>query len=339
MKTLLRLFVLAAALHMGHSNALEVEALYEKLSPSVWVVVTGTAKGALLSSGSAVVVEKEKLVTNCHVLRGAEWINVKRQNTMHRARLLHTDVERDLCILQAAELNAPAVTIGSLKSAKVGQRVFAIGAPQGLELTLSDGLISSLRRDAEGNIAAIQISVPVSHGSSGGGLFDKDGKLLGITTAMFADSQNLNLAVPAEWLAHVWGKPGTPLPAAQQTAGRTGSKADNPTEVAQPGPGRAFNNKEIRTHLAGIDKVKAVDQDNNKLFFRIDSERTFTLIARDRSGTTSGQYRIERNRVCLTPKSIAWARWHGCFQLFVLEDGQYQLRADNDGPALTYSRQ
>jgi serine protease Do len=68
---------------------------------------------------------------------------------------------------------APAVVVGSTKSLKVGAKVYAIGAPKGLELTLSDGIVSSLREVEGGQY--IQTTAAISPGSSGGGLFDENG--------------------------------------------------------------------------------------------------------------------------------------------------------------------
>ena len=82
---------------------------------------------------------------------------------------------------------------------KVGERVFTVGAPQGLELSLADGMISSKR--TSDNWRYFQTSAPISKGSSGGGLFDAQGNLVGITTFMLKDSQNLNFAIAAEEFA------------------------------------------------------------------------------------------------------------------------------------------
>ena len=79
---------------------------------------------------------------------------------------------------------------------KVGERVYTIGTPKGLELTLAEGIVSS-KRAADGT-RYVQTSAPISPGSSGGGLFDAQGNLIGITTFMLKDSQNLNFAIAAE---------------------------------------------------------------------------------------------------------------------------------------------
>jgi S1-C subfamily serine protease len=94
--------------------------------------------------------------------------------------------------------SAPAVVIGSTKTLKVGAKVYAIGAPKGLELTLSDGIVSSLREVDGGQY--IQTTAAISPGSSGGGLFDENGALVGLTTFYLAEGQNLNFAVPVEWV-------------------------------------------------------------------------------------------------------------------------------------------
>lgn len=86
------------------------------------------------------------------------------------------DSERDVCQVQVQNLGTPAVATGDTSRLVVGQNVYAVGAPLGLELTLSAGLVSSLR-GSSGRLAAIQTSAPISPGSSGGGLFDDEGRL------------------------------------------------------------------------------------------------------------------------------------------------------------------
>jgi hypothetical protein len=86
-----------------------------------------------------------------------------------------------------------------VKQLRIGQRVYAIGAPQGLELTISEGIVSSLREVPGGSV--IQTTAPISPGSSGGGLFDLSGRLVGIMTFQHRYGQNLNFALPADWIA------------------------------------------------------------------------------------------------------------------------------------------
>ena len=194
-------FALVAGL-AGPALALEPDKIFEKVSPSVWTVRALDAQEKPLTGGSAVVVGPGRLITNCHVLRQARSIQIRQDNVSYTAVLEFPDTERDLCQLSVRNFRVPAVAIAPSGSLKVGARVYAIGSPRGLELTLSDGLVSSLRAGDEG-APLIQTSAPISPGSSGGGLFDSEGRLVGITSFQRRDSQNLNFAVPAEWIAEV----------------------------------------------------------------------------------------------------------------------------------------
>jgi serine protease Do len=198
----LLLGVLAA--DRSNAQALDPENLFEKISPSIWVVTTFDGNERRLAQGSAVVIDIGTLITNCHVLAKAKSFVVKRENVIYGAALVHADVERDLCQIQVRNFNAPAVELATTSSLRVGQRVYAIGNPRGLELSLSDGLISGLRRaDDDKTVELIQTTAPISPGSSGGGLFDAQGRLVGITTAIRKDSQNLNFAMPGDWIREV----------------------------------------------------------------------------------------------------------------------------------------
>lgn len=101
----------------------------------------------------------------------------------------------------------------SSRTLKTGERVYAVGAPQGLELTLSEGLISGLRPTDDAQL--VQTSAPISPGSSGGGLFDSKGQLVGVTTLYLKEGQNLNFAVPAEWISALTERPGPSLESAR----------------------------------------------------------------------------------------------------------------------------
>lgn len=195
--------LVAGAALAAAQPVLTPEALFEQVAPSVWVVRTQDSAGKPLALGSAVVIGPGRLITNCHVLARAKTVTVARENVSYGATLEFPDPERDLCQLKVANFNAPPVTIAPPDSWRVGARVYAIGNPRGLETTISDGLLSGIRRSEQNSFEALQITVPISSGSSGGGLFDARGRLIGITTFMLRDAQNLNFALPASWIAEV----------------------------------------------------------------------------------------------------------------------------------------
>ncbi|WBY00164.1 serine protease [Ramlibacter tataouinensis] len=246
----------AAPTSAQDTGALAPEQLFERLAPSVWTVETLDANGRPLATGSAVVIAPGSLVTNCHVLTRASRVLVGRENVSYGATLDQPDPERDLCLLKVRNFTAPAVPIGSVDEVRVGSRVYAIGSPRGLEQTISDGLLSGVRRSASGDFTALQITVPISNGSSGGGLFDARGRLIGITTFMLRDAQNLNFALPASWIAEVPQRAQRAL--AAHAEGRQAARA--------PGRGQVFE-YQLRDRLTGAVRTVVYRLD------RVDSDR------------------------------------------------------------------
>lgn len=182
----------------AEAQAKSATEVFESASGSVVVVYGNDVKGKHKSLGSGVVLPGGAVVTNCHVIEKSDRFVVKHQQKEYPAILKHADHDRDVCSLSTEGLKAPAAHLGTTKTLKVGQRVYAIGAPQGLELTLSEGIVSSLREVEGGQY--IQTSAPISPGSSGGGLFDEEGRLIGLPTFYLANGQQLNFAVPVEWV-------------------------------------------------------------------------------------------------------------------------------------------
>lgn len=180
----------------GLSSALTPEEMFKKLSPSITMVIVYDGAGKPTKIGSAVAIGHESLLTNCHVLAKGKAIQVRQDNATYGAELVYLDIERDLCQIKARNLRATPVTLADSDALQVGQKVYSLGNPKGLELTLGDGLLSSLRRDSTGQLRWIQTSAPISSGSSGGGLFDEKGRLIGITTMGLIDGQALNFAIP-----------------------------------------------------------------------------------------------------------------------------------------------
>lgn len=194
--------VLAAAAALP-AHGLEPTQVFDKVQPSVWIVRTFDGAERPVGQGSAVVIGPGKVITNCHVLAKSKVVMLRKRNVMYEAKLEHADAPRDLCILQVEGFSAPAVEVRPVTDVKVGEKVFAIGNPRGYEVTLSEGLISGLRGEWKDGSHVLQTTAPFSPGSSGGGLFDAEGRLVGITTLIRVDAQNINFAFPASWIAEV----------------------------------------------------------------------------------------------------------------------------------------
>jgi S1-C subfamily serine protease len=149
------------------------------------------------SQGSAVAVTRQFLLTNCHVVDKALSIEGFDGRERRPLRLVAADSKTDRCILSTARADLrPVAGTRSAMSVAVGETVYTIGNPLGLHNTLSEGLVSGIRKDR--SVLVIQTTAPIAPGSSGGGLFDADGRLLGITTFMLGDVGSLNFAIAAE---------------------------------------------------------------------------------------------------------------------------------------------
>lgn len=184
------------------SFADDATSVFDRVHDSVVSVSALNEHGEPDAEGSAVVVGTEQVVTNCHVIADASSIKVKVQSQILSAKLLHADVARDLCSLTVTGLVAPTTKIRRYQDLKIGERVYAIGNPLGFELSVSAGLVSYLGNNGRSE-PRIVTTAPLSPGSSGGGLFDSDGRLVGITTAILQYGQNANLALPADWIAEL----------------------------------------------------------------------------------------------------------------------------------------
>ncbi|MBK6741725.1 MAG: trypsin-like peptidase domain-containing protein [Hydrogenophilales bacterium] len=179
-----------------NAYALSPDQIFNKVKDSIVVVKVFDENIEQLAFGSGVVLSPLNIGTNCHVVEGARYILVQNGKQSSLAYLAAGDESLDICVIQPANpIGIPAV-VGNTTKLRIGERVYAVGAPEGLELTFSEGLVSGIRD------MLIQTSAPISSGSSGGGLFDTNGRLLGFTTLMHKRGQNLNFAVPVEWVAY-----------------------------------------------------------------------------------------------------------------------------------------
>lgn len=180
--------------------------LFEDAAPSVCFITTSNLRQDFFSmdvteiprgNGSGFVWDKEgHIVTNFHVIRGADRAQVTlADQSTYEAELVGTAPNKDLAVLK---IKAPRnllrpLPVGSSEFLRVGQSVFAIGNPFGLDQTLTTGIVSALGREIEsvGGIPirdAIQTDAAINPGNSGGPLLDSSGELIGVNTAIYSPS-------------------------------------------------------------------------------------------------------------------------------------------------------
>jgi hypothetical protein len=263
--------------------ALEPREVFRAVEPTI-VVVRAALKDTG-SQGSGVLVAPLDVVTSCHVVGDSTRISVSQGSFQRSARVRFRDRARDLCMLRLEDGIPDARTAHVLPPGtplEVGQRVFAIGAPRGLERSLSVGIISALRGDTErGGAPLIQTDAAVSPGSSGGGLFDEEGRLVGLVTLQFRDSQNLNFAIPAAWIADLPAR-NRDLLADTPTAASPGASVEARPSAPSKGPIRQGDWWTYAIKLGGrtVGKVTvsvaSITGEKVTESFAVDTTRSFT---------------------------------------------------------------
>lgn len=183
------------------------------------------------SLGSGFFIEGGLIATNYHVIKGAKRGIAKLVGQEKEVAIdgyVAIDKERDLAILKVTGLHAPALPLGNSDNVQVGETVYAVGNPRGLEGTFSPGAISSIRPEGNAVIRGkiLQITAPISPGSSGGAVLNSRSQVIGIAVATRVDGQNLNFAIPSNYLDDLRKQPGGPN-LSKTFAEDTPSKAKN----------------------------------------------------------------------------------------------------------------
>ncbi len=164
------------------------------------------AEGKFFSLGSGVIINHKKgyIVTNAHVVYGANDINVTLNDGRHfKAKLIGMDVPSDIAVLQIHAKHLTAIHIANSSRLEVGDFVLAIGNPFGLNQTVTSGIVSALQRTdlhIEGYENFIQTDAPINAGNSGGALINIKGQLVGINTAILTQdggSIGIGFAIPS----------------------------------------------------------------------------------------------------------------------------------------------
>ncbi len=177
-------------------SLLDTQQLFKILSPSVVMIRAWTNSGSGGSTGSGVAISNSRILTNYHVVEGATNIRVKHGHFEDRATIEWKDRMGDMSILRTkTQRLKPVAKCRTYDNIKIGEKVYSLGSPSGLENTFAEGLLSGKRTN--NGRKYLQTSAPISPGSSGGGLFDAEGRLIGITS--FGEpGTTLGFAIPID---------------------------------------------------------------------------------------------------------------------------------------------
>lgn len=294
----------------GAGQVLRPQDIASKCFRSVVLIVCDSG-GDDVSQGSGFFVAPGLVVTNYHVIdgstRGAVRVATDGAPLWDISEVVAYDKNLDLALLRVpGAAGVPALTLAG-SSPQTGEKIYALGNPEGLSGSLSDGLVSNARR-TDGTRTLIQISAPISHGSSGGPVVNDRGQVIGVAVGFLADGQNLNFAIPA---ADVRALLKRPTPGSSVVAGRAAGSwrvpvglAPAPAARAQSiiGPLRAGERPE-EASLRGLPGIQVVVEEidpesapyvptRSEIQTRIELElRRYTVkvLTEDESAKTPGQ--------------------------------------------------
>ena len=184
-----------------------------QMFPKTVMITTLGRGGRQLAIGSGFVLGPGQVVTNEHVIQDAAsgFVKIVGDKTKYKiSGVAALDGLHDLVILAVDGLSVDGAPLSQRATVDVGETVFAIGNPRGLEGTFSQGIVSSLR--TLDDFTLLQITAPISPGSSGGPIVDEKGEIIGVAVATYRSGQNLNFAVPSRYVAELTGHIGKTVP-------------------------------------------------------------------------------------------------------------------------------
>jgi S1-C subfamily serine protease len=277
-------------------HATDIPALVQRAKPAVVEILTFDQQNDLLKSGTGFFISPDGiLLTNYHVISGGSGIIAK--TPTGAVYILKSVVSyseaHDVAELQFLTTDAPYLTLGHSSGAVEGQRVLVIGNPVGLEGTVSEGIISAFRAGR----TLIQITAPISPGSSGSPVLDESGQVIGMAILVYREGQNLNFAISSETIRDAIAKSAivtpnpsvsaaTPTPSPIVVATPTPSVAasiQRPTAIGAKWPdGRKLLHPDqfVRTRVVNVDA-------NDTLKLRSGPGTSFRVVAEIPAGETN----------------------------------------------------
>lgn len=187
----------------GHAQPIHDKraALYQQISASVYqIYAIDKDKHSIVSLGNAVAISKRYLATNCHVALAGNFLILKVENEPYMARLCYFNQDEDLCIIDVTGTELHPVQIRASKSVKINEKVYALAEMHTKKAIMSAGEITKII--PQGKYVLLQTNAYMRPGFSGGGLFDADGRLIGITTSGISGT-DIGFAISTELILEV----------------------------------------------------------------------------------------------------------------------------------------
>lgn len=235
----------------SQSTSSATNTLFERVNGSVCTIIAIDDEANLIRRGSGFILKDSRLlVTNAHVLAGFDRAEVRCGDQSARVEsITNYDGEVDLVLAETGNLDVVGLELSTVPEIRPGTQVYAFGSPYGLEGTITPGLTSAYR-EIRGR-TYLQISAPISPGSSGGPVTDDRGAVIGVTVAALELAQNINFAIPASAVREL---PGVDLQLADLPPRGREAQSPEPFESPRPPePAVASGQAEFRGHTFGSD--------------------------------------------------------------------------------------
>jgi len=233
-------------------QTLTTEQVARQAIPATVTILVMDAKGDTISQGSGFLVTSEgAVVTNWHVLRGGESavVILASGESFDRVRFLDGDSIADVAIIKIPGFGLPTL-MPETEPVNVGSSVIVIGSPLGLSQTVTQGIVSAVR--AHEGRSIIQMTAPISSGSSGGPVLNASGRVIGVTRSTIREGQQLNFAVPIRYALGLLADDPEPRPLAAIFG-----KATSRDEARQVIPDARSVAARFRQSLTGMYRIAA----------------------------------------------------------------------------------
>jgi len=224
--------------------------------PSVVLLIMGNSKTETAKSGSGFFVTEDIVATNFHVIKDTDEgvAKIIGQDKLYDVLgIVGVDEKNDLALLKIKGIKGKPLILNKDDSTAIGDEVFAVGNPKGLEGTFSQGIVSSIRKSEKINL--LQITASISEGSSGGAVLNDKGQVVGVAVGAIESGQSLNFAIPVSLLRYL-------------VSNQTSLKSlDSKTAVAENKiqPSRKVESKQP----SNLPAIKTIPQRKSKIQFKI----------------------------------------------------------------------
>lgn len=209
-RSIQKILIAFGVIVLSFMNSFSAAALafdFDTVSKSVFIVVSGDSNGYEAALGSGFAIDDSHIVTNAHVITDKNNIAIgcysetaeNNIGDVHIAELVSINEDIDIAILKINGTTLTPLKIADADTVNVGDDVYAIGAPEGLAYTLTNGTVSSKLREI-GGVDYIQTNTAINHGNSGGPLLNNKGEVIGVNTMKLSTSENIGFAIRMDFV-------------------------------------------------------------------------------------------------------------------------------------------